>query len=91
MQNYMVVALLTNNSLCFYDLHGEKMVDTYSPGHHVHLLALAPRIDEVIITTLGTDRVVKMARMENKKIRVNLTDDAAGATANTLPSTDEAF
>lgn len=75
MQSYMIVTQLVNNTILFYDLYGESIVDPYTPGHKIHLLTLVPRVDEVIISTLGTDGVVKIVRLENSKIRVNITNE----------------
>lgn len=71
----MVVAQLYNDTLLFYDLYGQQIIDPYFiKGHKIHLVALAPKVDEVIIATLGIDNTIRIGRMENKKIRLNSTD-----------------
>lgn len=41
----------------------------------MHLISLIPRADEVIISTLGTNGIVEIVKLENKKIRVNDPDE----------------
>ncbi|KAL4432729.1 hypothetical protein ABPG74_011550 [Tetrahymena malaccensis] len=72
--NYMIATLLHNHTLIVYDLHGQLLVDPYIPGHRIHLLALAPKVDEVIIATLGIDNSIRIGRLENKRIKLNVTE-----------------
>lgn len=61
---------MTDESLIFiYDITGYQIVDTYDPGHRIKILTLNPRSDEVLLCTLGDDNIVKIARIEKRKIR----------------------
>ncbi|KAL4479145.1 hypothetical protein ABPG72_008975 [Tetrahymena utriculariae] len=72
--SYMIATLLQNHTLIIYDLHGQLLIDPYIPGHRIHLLALAPKVDEVIIATLGIDNSIRIGRLENKRIKLNVTE-----------------
>ncbi|EAS06050.2 hypothetical protein TTHERM_00852890 (macronuclear) [Tetrahymena thermophila SB210] len=72
--SYMITNLLQNHTLIIYDLHGQLLIDPYIPGHRIHLLALAPKVDEVIIATLGLDNSIRIGRLENKRIKLNVTE-----------------
>ena len=62
-----MIAVVTKTSrIRLYDLTGNLIADDFNPGHEVLKMALSPRVDEVLISTLGTDNIVRIAKLEKK-------------------------
>ena len=62
-----MIAVVTKTSrIRLYDLTGNLIADDFNPGHEVLKMALSPRVDEVLISTLGTDNIIRIAKLEKK-------------------------
>ena len=67
-----MIAVVTKNSIIrLYDLTGYQITDDFNAGHDVLRMALSPRVDEVLISTIGTDNCIRIAKLENKRINKN--------------------
>ena len=62
----MIAVVTKTSSIRLYDLTGNLIADDFNPGHEVLKMALSPRVDEVLISTLGTDNIVRIAKLEKK-------------------------
>ena len=62
----MIAVVTITSSIRLYDLTGNLIADDFNPGHEVLKMALSPRVDEVLISTLGTDNIVRIAKLEKK-------------------------
>ena len=62
-----MIAVVTKTSrIRLYDLTGNLIADDFNPGHEVLKMALSPRVDEVLISTIGTDNIIRIAKLEKK-------------------------
>ena len=62
----MIAVVTITSSIRLYDLTGNLIADDFNPGHEVLKMALSPRVDEVLISTIGTDNIVRIAKLEKK-------------------------
>lgn len=62
----MIAVVTKTSSIRLYDLTGNLIADDFNPGHEVLKMALSPRVDEVLISTIGTDNIIRIAKLEKK-------------------------
>jgi len=62
----MIAVVTKTSNIRLYDLNGNLIADDFNPGHEVLKMALSPRVDEVLISTLGIDNMIRIAKLEKK-------------------------
>ncbi|KAL4437886.1 hypothetical protein ABPG74_001057 [Tetrahymena malaccensis] len=67
--NLMMVSLTVDSTILIHDFSGELATDPYTPGHQIHLMSLSQRSDDVFVATVGDDYNLRMARIENQKVK----------------------
>ncbi|EAS01804.2 transmembrane protein, putative (macronuclear) [Tetrahymena thermophila SB210] len=67
--NLMMVSLTIDSTILVHDFSGELATDPYTPGHQIHLIALSQRSDDVFVATIGDDQNLRMARIDNQKVK----------------------
>lgn len=70
----MILIIRNDSKLILYDLSGNAITDAFDPGHIVNKISLSPRIDEVIIASIGSDNYLKVFKLENKRIKIDLNE-----------------
>lgn len=70
----MILIVRNDSKFLLYDLSGSSITDAYDPGHEVYKISLSPRVDEVIISSIGSDNYLKIFKLENRRIKIDLND-----------------
>eukprot|EP00825_Cyclidium_porcatum_P024936 TRINITY_DN27254_c0_g1_i3.p1 TRINITY_DN27254_c0_g1~~TRINITY_DN27254_c0_g1_i3.p1 ORF type:complete len:677 (+),score=116.20 TRINITY_DN27254_c0_g1_i3:32-2062(+) len=82
--NQMILVTTQNSQLQLFDTSGEWISDVFEIDHNSQLIATSPRSDETQIVSLSTSGEIRIIKLENKRIKVDL-GNSSEASSLSLP------
>lgn len=74
----MICSLTKNATINLFEITGNSISDPFHLNSTVLKMSLSPKVDEVLIVTFHADNIIKLSKLDNRKIKIYNNDTLNG-------------